>query len=177
MEISMQPLLVHASKLMQFLSLSSAALGLFATTSARANDVTNVVSAVGSTTFFGAIHTDDIEFVDTHRFEVSGVLSANVSLITIGDGANAIDFLGADLNGVALSLSPHGFLETGALGDTPFSGPLVLTVRGRSGAAGGIFASYSGTLNVAYAPEPSPLLLLGLGIGGLGLAGGAPRLR
>ena len=150
-------------------------LGLLATTSAEANDVTNVVSTVGSTTFFGAIHTDDIAFVDTHVFDVAGAVSANVSLITIGDGGNAIDFLGADLNGISLSLSPNGFLETGSLADSLFTGPLVLTVRGRSGAGGGTFASYSGTLNVAYAPEPSPLLLLGLGIGGLGLAGGAPR--
>lgn len=177
MEISMQQRSFRASTLMQILALSSAALGFVDATSARANDVTNVVSGVGSTSFFGAIHTDDIDFVDSHRFEVTGILSANVSLITIGDGASAIDFLGADLNGVALTLSPHGFLETGSLGDTPFSGPLVLTVRGRSGASGGVFASYSGTLNVAYAPEPSPLLLLGLGLGGLGLAGGAPRLR
>lgn len=145
-------------------------VGLLGATNAGANDVSNAISLVGGTNFFGALHTDDIDFTDTFTFDVSGAISANVSLITIGSGANNLDFVSADLNGIALSLSTNGFLESGSLGDTTFTGPLVLTVRGRSGAMGGTFASYSGTLNAAIIPEPSTALLMGFGLSGLGLA-------
>ncbi len=90
--------------------------------------------------------------------------------MTTGSGANNIDFISADLNGVAVTLSPTGVFETGSLGDTALTGPLVLTVRGKSGATGGVFASYAGTLNMTVVPEPSIALLMGLGLGGLGLA-------
>jgi len=146
------------------------AIALFGATSARANNVDNSISLVGGTNFFGALHTDNIDFTDTFTFDIGGAISANVSLITIGSGANNIDFVSADLNGIALSLSANGFLESGSLGDTLFTGPLVLTVRGRSGATGGTFASYSGTLNAAIIPEPSTSLMMGLGLVGLGLA-------
>ncbi len=76
----------------------------------------------------------------------------------------------ATLNGVPVTLSPNGFVETGSLGDTALTGPLVLTVTGKSGAANGIFATYSGTINVTVVPEPSTALLMGLGLGGLVLA-------
>ena len=46
----------------------------------------------------------------------------------------------------------------------------LLTVRGRSGAEGGVNASYSGTINVAIIPEPSTTLMMGLGLVGLGFA-------
>jgi hypothetical protein len=48
-------------------------------------------------------------------------------------------------------------------------------VRGRSGATGGTFASYSGTINVTIIPEPSTAYLMGLGL--VGLAIGARRAR
>lgn len=142
---------------------------------AQANDVTNDIALLGGTNFFGALHTDDIDFTDTFNFTIDGAVSANVSLVTIGADASNIDFLSADLNGVALTLSTNGFFETGSLANTDFTGPLVLTVRGRSGATGGTFASYSGTINVTIIPEPSTTFLMGLGLAGLAL--GARRAR
>ncbi len=148
----------------------AALLGTFGATSALANNVNNDITLLGGTNFFGALHTDNLDFTDTFTFTIDGAVSANVSLITIGSGANNIDFLSADLNGVVLTLTPNGFLESGSLGDTAFDGPLVLTVRGSSDAGGGTFASYSGTMNVAIIPEPGTALLMGLGLGGLGLS-------
>jgi hypothetical protein len=152
-----------------------ALVGTFGATSALANDVDNEVVLTGGTSFFGALHTDNFDFTDTFTFTIDGAVSANVSLITIGDGTNNIDFLSADLNGVALTVTPNGFLESGFLGDMDFTGPLVLTVRGSSDAAGGTFASYSGTMNVI--PEPSVALLMGIGLGGLGLSARRVRSR
>lgn len=148
---------------------------LLVAATAQANDVNNVITLQGGTNFFGALHTDDADFVDTFQFLIDDALSASVSLITIGEGANDIDFLSADLNGIPLTLSASGFLETGFLPTTPVSSPLVLTVRGSSGATGGVFASYSGTINVTVIPEPSVALLMGLGLSGLAL--GARRAR
>lgn len=142
----------------------------FAASSASANTVANNIPITGGTTFFGALHSDNLDFTDVFTFTIDGSVLANTSLVTIGSGAQNIDFLSADLNGVALTLTPNGFLETGSLNDTNLTGPLILTVRGRSGATGGVFASYSGTLNVTIIPEPSTALLMGLGIGGLAFA-------
>lgn len=150
-------------------------VGLIGASSARANDVSNDITLVGGTNFYGALHTDNLDFTDTFTFDIAELLTANVSLITIGSGANNIDFLSADLNGIELTLTPNGFLESGYLADTDFTGPLVLTVRGSSDAAGGIFASYSGTINVTIIPEPSTALMMGLGLAGLGF--GARRAR
>jgi hypothetical protein len=149
---------------------------LFATTSAQANDVNNNITASGGTTFFGAIHTDNFDFTDVFTFTVGGSVIASASLVTIGFGLNDIDFLSADLNGVALTLSPTGFLETGSLDATQLTGPLVLTVTGKSGASGGTFASYSGTMNVALVPEASTGLLMGLGLSGLAVAARRSRV-
>ncbi|MEZ4282619.1 MAG: FxDxF family PEP-CTERM protein [Myxococcota bacterium] len=143
---------------------------------ARANDVNNDIVLSGGTNFFGALHTDDADFTDTFTFTIDGAVSANVSLVTIGEGASNIDFLSADLNGIALTLDPNGFFESGFLGTTDFTGPLVLTVSGRSGATGGVFASYSGTINVTIIPEPSTSLLMGLGLGGLAFASRRARV-
>ena len=137
---------------------------------ASANNVNNEIVLSGGTNFFGALHTDDLDFVDTFTFSIDGAVSANVSLVTIGEGASNIDFLSADLNGFPLTLGPNGFFESGFLADTDLTGPLVLTVTGRSGATGGIFASYSGTINVTIIPEPSTTLLMGLGLTGLAFA-------
>lgn len=148
-------------------------VALIGASSARADTVNEFITLVGGTNFFGGVHTDNIDFTDTFTFEIDGAVSANVSLITIGDGldsANNIDFVGADLNGIELTLSPTGSLEYASLATTNFTGPLLLTVRGRSGAEGGVNASYSGTINVAIIPEPSTTLMMGLGLVGLGFA-------
>lgn len=149
--------------------LAAAGVLAFASTGALANDVNNNITGLGGTTFFGALHTDSFDFVDIFTFTVPGSVIANTSLITIGSGFQNIDFVSADLNGIPLTLSPNGFLETGSLGDHSFSGPLVLTVIGHSAAAGGTFASYSGTMNVSLVPEPETyaMLLAGLGVMGL----------
>lgn len=143
---------------------------LFGTTSAQANNVDNTITAVGGTNFYGALHTDSEDFIDTFTLLIDGALSASVSLITIGADQNNIDFVSAKLNGISLTLTPNGFLESGFLETTEFTGPLVLEIRGKSGAANGTNASYSGTINIAIIPEPSTALLMGLGLGGLALA-------
>jgi hypothetical protein len=145
---------------------------LLGATTASANNVDNTITLSGGTNFFGALHTDNLDFTDTFTFNLAGPLLANASLITIGSGANNIDFVSADINGVMFTLTANGFLESGSLADTAFTGPLVLTVQGRSDASGGTFASYSGTLNVI--PEPSVVFMMGLGLVGLGLAGRSP---
>lgn len=150
-------------------------VGLIGASSARANDVTTDIVLSGGTNHFGAVHFDNLDFTDTFNIDIGELLTANVSLITIGSGASNIDFSSADLNGVALTLTANGFLESGYLEDTDFTGPLVLTVRGSSDAAGGVFASYAGTINVTIIPEPSTALMMGLGLVGLGF--GARRAR
>ena len=147
-----------------------ATLSTGAATTARANDVTNTITLLGGTNYFGAVHTDNFDFTDVFNFSAAGSVIASLSLTTIGADGNNIDFLSADLNGIPVTFSPTGFFETGSLLNTELTGPLVLTVRGKSGAANGIFASYAGTLNVTVIPEPSTALLMGLGLSGLGLA-------
>ncbi len=147
---------------------------LFATTlvtsGAQANTVNNFITLQGGTNFFGALHTDNFDFTDTFNFGTAGSVIASLSLTTNGADGNNIDFLSADLNGIPVTLSPTGFFETGSLANTALTGPLILTVHGKSGATGGIYASYAGTLNMTVVPEPSTALLMGLGLSGLGLA-------
>ena len=157
------------------LALLVGCVGLIGASSARANDVITNITLSGGTNHFGAVHFDNLDFTDTFNIAIGELVTANVSLITIGSGASNIDFLGADLNGFELTLTPNGFLETAFLEDTDITGPLVLTVRGRSGATGGVFASYAGTINVTIIPEPSTALMMGLGLVGLGF--GARRAR
>lgn len=152
------------------LALLLGAIGSLAAPAARANDVPTNITLNGGTSSFGALHFDDIDFTDTFSLVIDGAVSANVSLVTIGSGASNIDFLSADLNGFPLTLDPTGYFESGLLADTVLTGPLVLTVRGRSGATGGTSASYSGTINLTIIPEPSTAFLMGFGLLGLGLA-------
>lgn len=142
-----------------FCGLTVAGIVVAASNATWANDVNNNITGLGGTTFFGALHTDNVDFTDVFTFSVLGPVKTNASLITIGAGLNNIDFISADLNGVMLTLTPNGFIETGSIGDTNLTGPLTLTVRGKSGAAGGTFASYSGTMNVAAVPEPQSCTL------------------
>jgi len=146
------------------------AVGLIlASNGASANDVNNNINVVGGTSFFGALHTDSFDFTDVFTFTLAGPVTANASLVTIGEGLSNIDFISADLNGNALTFSPIGRSEFGfTAGDLDLTGPLVLTVKGKSGADNGIFASYSGTMNVTQIPEPGScaLILAGLGVVG-----------
>ena len=152
------------------LGLTALVASLSAATDARANNVDNLITAVGGTNFYGAVHTDNQDFIDTFTLVIDGALRASVSLITIGEGQNNIDFVSAKLNNIPLTLSANGFLESGSLATTEFTGPLILEIRGKSDAAGGVNASYSGTINIAIIPEPSTALLMGLGLGGLAFA-------
>ena len=152
------------------LGLTALFAGLSATTNAQANNVETTVAATGGSNFYGAVHIDNQDFVDTFTLLIDGALRASVSLITIGEDQNNIDFVSAKLNNIPLTLSPNGFLESGFLATTEFTGPLILEIRGKSDAAGGVNASYSGTINISIIPEPSTALLMGLGLGGLAFA-------
>ena len=137
-------------------------------TGVLANDVVNDIIVNGGSTFFGALHTDNADFTDVFNFSnIAGLVTADASLVTIGAGLNNIDFLSASLNGQPLTLSANGFFETGSIEDIGLTGPLVLTIMGKSGAAGGIFASYSGTMNVAAIPEPETWAMLLAGVAGI----------
>lgn len=143
---------------------------LTAATGARALNIEQTITATGGTNFYGAVHKDANDFIDTITLVIDGALKANVSLITIGADQNNIDFVSAKLNGIALTLTPNGFLESGFLETTEFTGPLILEIRGKSDATQDINASYSGTINISFVPEPSTALLMGLGLVGLAIA-------
>lgn len=157
----------------KFLALVGAMV--LASSTAMANNVIVNQGLTGDTTYYGALHTDNVDFEDQINVNVVGQVLVSASLTTIGSGAQNIDFVSAELNGNPLTLSPNGFVETGF---TPvelnLTGPLVLKIKGKSGAAGGVFASYSGTLNVRAVPEPAFGLL---GMAGAAMTGLAWRRR
>lgn len=154
----------------------AAAILVFAN-GAFANSITSNISVVGNTIYFGAMHTDGDPFTDTFNFtNVAGLVLADVSLITTGSGAFNIDFGSAALNGFSLSLSGTGVTEWGSANGLLLTGPLQLIVTGTTGAGGGIFSSYSGTLNVTQIPEPGAYALMLSGLAGLGFIGRRNRL-
>ena len=140
---------------------------------ALANNVNNTIAVSGGTIFFGALHTDSDPFTDTFDFNnVLGPVLANASLVTIASalvpGQN-IDFASATLNGIALTLTPTGGFEYAFTpADLGLTGPLQLVVTGTTGAGGGVFSSYSGTLNVTQIPEPGTWALMLSGLSGIG---------
>ena len=128
--------------------------------SVQANDVNNNIVLSGGTNYFGALHTDGADFTDVFNFNMDGQqVKVSGSLFTFGAGTQNIDFVSAEINGQPLILSGVGLNETGTTGgDLMVTGPILLTVKGKSGAAGGSFAAYSGTINVMAVPEPSTCL-------------------
>ncbi|MFO0912621.1 MAG: FxDxF family PEP-CTERM protein [Pirellulales bacterium] len=137
---------------------------LVLSSTAMANNVIVNQGLTGDTTYYGALHTDNVDFEDEFNFNVNGQVAVSVSLVTIGSGLQNIDFISADLNGNPLTLSPTGFVENGYTpSELNLTGPLVLKIKGKSGAAGGTFASYSGTLNVRAVPEPATGLFGAMG--------------
>jgi hypothetical protein len=164
-----------------FLALVSA-LAL-ASAPARANDVIADVLLTSdsnfTTAFFGAVHTDAVDFVDVftirlgsgHPFGPTDLFEVSVSLVTTGSGGQNIDFFSARLDddaSLALDIQTFagGFLETaGTLSIQPqLPLPFTLWVRGGSGAGAGVAASYSGTVNVRLVPEPGTRLLTAIGL-------------
>jgi hypothetical protein len=138
---------------------------------ALANNVNTTIAVSGGTIFFGALHTDSDPFTDTFDFNnVIGSVLASASLVTIGfTPAQNVDFTSATLNGNALSLSPTGVAEAAfTLAELALTGPLQLVVTGTTGAGGGVFSSYSGTVNVTVIPEPGTWALMLTGLSGIG---------
>jgi len=138
--------------------------------SALANNVNNVVAVSGGTIYFGALHTDSDPFTDTFVFSVLGSVLASASLVTIGfTPAENIDFTSATLNGTPLTLVSAGPVDSGyTASELSLTGPLQLVVTGTTGAGGGVFSSYAGTLNVTAIPEPGTWALMLTGLSGLG---------
>jgi hypothetical protein len=165
------PLLENLHMKLRHLALAIAIVG--ASTGALANNVNNSISVTGGTTYFGALHTDNAPFTDTFDFGDLGSVLASASLVTIGfTPAQNIDFTSATLNGVALTLGPAGAVEAAFTpAEIALSGPLTLVVTGTTGAGGGVFSSYSGTLNVTQVPEPGTAAMLLAGLSGIGFMG------
>lgn len=151
-------------------ALAAAAALTVASSGAMANSVNSGFTVTGGTSFFGALHTESGSFVDTLTFSpTDGLVLTNAIISTSGSGSQNIDFDSVELNGHALSLTPHGFFEIGQLPDTLLKGPLTLVVKGKSDSSGGIFSSYSGTLNIVAVPEAETYALMMIGLVGLGL--------
>jgi hypothetical protein len=144
--------------------------------------IPNLSGGFSLTHLWSGLFTDTITFTPN----VSGMVDG--AIMTIGFGTANIDFMGADINGNALTLyavppgGPFaGYYETGVLLPTSISGPLVLTVHGYAGPDPintdikmPVSATYTGSINVRPVPEPETYGML---LGGLGILAFLSRRR
>jgi hypothetical protein len=165
---------------MSFMKLALAAAVALSTSAAMAEDIsTNVNLTPGPVSgefsgAFGDTHSWSGAFTDVFTFSPPvGSSLVGGSLVTFDfpmTASHDINFVSADLNGIAFTLSPNGTFETGTVSGVT-SGTLVLTVHGIAGGTldrTPIDASYSGTINVDPVPEPATVSMLLAGIGALG---------
>jgi hypothetical protein len=144
-------------------------------TEVRANNISTSTSLLTINPIF-ARHTDSISFTDRFTFTGTGSYLAGVVLTTIGYTPQTnINFTSVTLNGNALTLTGPNIFES-AYTPLPLSfinGPLVLVVKGTTGATAWSNSTYAGTLTAipgsASVPEPASLILLGAGLAGIGI--------
>lgn len=152
-------------KMLQAAAVSAALI--FATVGASAATTIGLTGSGNSYTgSFTVTHSADFtdEYIFTPTFPSTLVTA---SLITIGITASEnIDFTSVWLNGIELTkTSGAAGLETAyTAAPTALTGPITLTVNGKSGDN----ATYSGTFNLTVVPEPESyaLMLAGLGVVG-----------
>jgi hypothetical protein len=144
-------------------------------TEVRANNI-NYSGSLSLVNPIFANHTDSNSFTDRFTFTGSGSYLAGVLLTTWGPTTQTnINFTSVTLNGYALTLTGPNIFES-AYTPLPlsfFNGPLVLVVKGTTGATAWINSTYAGTLSAipgsASVPEPASLILLGAGLAGIGI--------